>query len=379
MPTIAIQGALNVDNFGDVLLGKLFADWVKEAGSDVIAPFSSNATRSQMGVARPGSFSQADALLYIGGGYFGEPDRSFLGKWRWGFRMMRNHLRPAAAFVFSGRPIAIVGVGCGNISNLLARAALVAVARASRKVIVRDLESQSFMRRIGAGSKVEVTADAVLSLANHPVSPASLAAAERLQSQAEGRPIVVLHLDQQSASPTQWKGLVDHLVLWCNANPYYVVFATDQRNTPPSDRQVAAYRDLVQRVPKSAIHEYGGIDDLIGVLSTASLVITTKLHVGIVSATQGTPVFSFATHPKTIRLYRQLGIPERCLHVSTWDEQSIRKVLADAASTVGTRFAIPESVVALATKAKTEVKSFVQEILSKDASRALPKRMEESS
>src|SRR5690606_13642815 len=48
-------------------------------------------------------------------------------------------------------------------------------------------------------------------------------------------------------------------------------------------------------------------------------VITNQLHVGIVALACGRPVLSLAAHPKTVRLYRQLGSPWRTVRLSGVD------------------------------------------------------------
>ena len=52
-------------------------------------------------------------------------------------------------------------------------------------------------------------------------------------------------------------------------------------------------------------------------LQEFDLVITTKLHVGIVSWVLGTPVCSIAAHSKTIRFYRQIRRDQFCVPIAS--------------------------------------------------------------
>ena len=79
MKKIALHGALDVNNFGDVLLAKIYSDWIVAAGAIPVMPSAIHSVREQISAAIDGSYSKADAIIYIGGGYFGEPPRRYPG------------------------------------------------------------------------------------------------------------------------------------------------------------------------------------------------------------------------------------------------------------------------------------------------------------
>ncbi|PTQ13139.1 hypothetical protein CLG96_03135 [Sphingomonas oleivorans] len=362
MTVIALQGALNVDNFGDVLLGRIFADWVRSSGCEVVAPFASQSVYPQMLLDKPGSFSDADALLYIGGGYFGEPSRSFLGRWRWGFRMMRNHLKPAPGFLLSRKPVGVIGVGCGQISNIPARIAATTLCKMARVVAVRDDESHAFLKANGVSRTIKVTADAAVSLWDAEMSAETQAALERTRGLADGRPIVSLHLDQQSASTEQWAYMLGTLREWVERNGYYVLMITDQRNTPVVKQQLEEAQKFIVDLPFASVYRYGGVDDLFGVLSASDLIITTKLHVGIVGSTRRRPVLSIATHPKTARFFRQIGASDRCLPLWDWTPESVQQALKSVEGLVGQEVQVPTRVIEMARENRKIVMDFLTSV-----------------
>ena len=61
-------------------------------------------------------------------------------------------------------------------------------------------------------------------------------------------------------------------------------------------------------------YKYSTSHDLVSLLNECDLVITTKLHVGILSASLGKSVLAFPTHREKVeRYYKQIGESGRCL------------------------------------------------------------------
>jgi hypothetical protein len=73
-------------------------------------------------------------------------------------------------------------------------------------------------------------------------------------------------------------------------------------------------REIERRVAAPAVVvPYRDPDQVLGVIKALDLVITTKLHVGIVACALGTSVLAFPAHQKTRRFYEQIGAADRCL------------------------------------------------------------------
>src|SRR5690606_18712814 len=64
---------------------------------------------------------------------------------------------------------------------------------------------------------------------------------------------------------------------------------------------------------------------LIATLKCADLVITNKLHVGIVSVSLNGRVISIPTHHKTVRFYDQLGLGDCCIATSNLSAQTLAR------------------------------------------------------
>lgn len=87
---VVVHGSNRNENFGDILLMKLYKEWIEKEGSEVImdrvgAYFSKYFQLPQLGL-----FSvlfKANKLVFGGGGYFGEPSSVSL-KWNLKFFMI---------------------------------------------------------------------------------------------------------------------------------------------------------------------------------------------------------------------------------------------------------------------------------------------------
>jgi polysaccharide pyruvyl transferase WcaK-like protein len=324
MKKVAVQGALNVDNFGDVLLGRIYTDWLSESGSEVLAPKAIDSVLSEMPNANKGAFSEADALVYIGGGYFGEPPRSFLGKYRWGFRMIRYHLSASLDFLTKPKKIAITGVGIGPVTNFIAWLGVVAISRKAKLIVVRDEQSRDYLSSHWGSKNVSVSPDVALTLSRDKFSTEMNDAATQLSERFESKPVIGIHFDKQAASEEQWELLWLETVNWLNNEDYQVLLLVDQKNTPVLNAQLKEYELYSQQLANASIYTYESVDHLVGTLSECSAILTTKLHVAIVGTALGVPAYSFACHTKIKRFYDQLEMSELCLPMGQWGKESLK-------------------------------------------------------
>jgi hypothetical protein len=80
---------------------------------------------------------------------------------------------------------------------------------------------------------------------------------------------------------------------------------------------------------------------LIERLNGASVVVTTKLHVGICAAVMGKTVLSFYAHPKTLRFYRQLEREDLCFPLSAAADAAVKHKLIEVESNAVQSIEIP--------------------------------------
>jgi len=320
---VVVQGALNVDNFGDVLLGRIYTDWIAESGIEVVAPKAISLVLSELPNATKGSCTDADALIYIGGGYFGEPPRSFLGRYKWGFRMIRYHLSSSIRFIIQNKKIAIVGVGVGPVTNFIARMGVTIVSRKASLVVVRDNQSKKYLEYSVGRKPINVAPDAALTLTRGKFSEPMNLAAMQLENKADGKEVIGIHFDKQAAGDDEWRLLWSETLDWLNSMDVFVLLLVDQKNTPVLEVQLEEYRKYSKQLLNASIYTYKTVDHLVGTISACSVILTTKLHVAIVGTALDIPVYSLSCHTKTKRFYEQLGMPDLCLPMGSWTKQSL--------------------------------------------------------
>lgn len=357
---VRLHGAFEVENFGDILLMRIFADWVRRAGWEPCVADAPQYLRRELELdsnpdVRP------SALLMVGGGYLGEPARSLLGRWRWGFTLMRRHLTVLETARTQGMPYAIVGVGFGPITNVHARWKTHSALRASRLTVLRDIESANLAAQYGVHVHA-VSADAAVNLPDMPLRAAVWDEYERIRSLAHGRQVIAVQFDQDASAGDEWRTMFECLNKCMSDKNFFVLGISDQAGTSNSERHRSAAVAFLERFQHTLFEPYSGIDSLVGRLFAADLVITTKLHIGIVASASGRPVLSLPTHQKTIRFYRQLGRPDLCVPKSDWSFESIASAFQRAHILIGERLVVPQSLRSAASANEAYVKLFLDSL-----------------
>ncbi|AQA01856.1 hypothetical protein BVC93_04730 [Mycobacterium sp. MS1601] len=316
MRKVALHGSYFGYNFGDTLLCALFCHWIKSAAeAQVVLPLANrrNATlidADYRGIVR---FLSCTDLVFCGGGYFGDSGKNSL---RWSIRNFFRHFLIAELAMLMRKDIYILGTGAGPLSSKFLRGRLRRLVNYSKFVIVRDEESENFLRQIGVTRPVAVDIDAatymtrdILGSPNGTSTPtaAGLPHAERQKR-------VLVHLTN-FGSP-QWNAMADVLVEFFRSNSSErPVFITDSLSrTRRSTAQDKALDQLRQLIPESDQFSYSGNPiELCNLIDEVDLVITNKLHVGIVGVTLGKQIISLPQHVKTPRFYKQLGLSSVCI------------------------------------------------------------------
>ncbi len=312
---IVLHGAYHTDNYGDMLLMHLYRQWLEACGPEVEVrmPFVPAATRTRFDPGpRRGLTGLAGAQLFVygGGGYFGEPPRNAA---RWSLRLALRHLSPGLLAAMGGADVLVCGVGVGPLRHPLPRRMLTRLLTRASLIAVRDEPSRTALVELGFDPKlVIVTADAAMTLQRPDLPPASVSQARAFLHDVAGHPTLAVHMSQASAA----LGIADDVVRFARARPSLRVIAvTDQAHAAS---QLSAQAELTARLPDQTLtYVYPGPWELSALLAEVDMVITTKLHVGIVSVALGTAVRSYPAHTKTPRFYDQIDAPEACRPLRT--------------------------------------------------------------
>jgi polysaccharide pyruvyl transferase WcaK-like protein len=301
-------------NFGDTLLCRLFADWIRLSDPEgaIAVPLANRRNADLIGADLRGlsTLRKANRLVMCGGGYLGEPGS---GKTKWTLRAYARHML-LANWAAQRMPVNILAVGVGPLSDARLRRDVVALFDAAEAPVVRDDASAQFLRDWGVRTPVEVKVDAVVTATREELmrgatpAPAALALAR-----AKFGAVIAVHTDVRPsiADLEVARGVVQWLL---SNTPFAVALVSDGQRAVKH----MTWSDKIEIAPEHAGRTvpliYSGVPEhLMGILDDVDLAITTKLHFGIVRCALGKPVISVPHHSKTPRFYAQMGLNDWCV------------------------------------------------------------------
>lgn len=315
MSKISLHGAYFPNNYGDVLILAIQAKWIQEiTKKEVVLPFATEIYRNTIDVSnisgKQGIIS-SDKLIYGAGGYLGEP---YTNKWRWGFNFIKNHLLPYKIAKKNNIKHAIIGTGAGEVTNLFARSAVKKICNDASIISVRDEESRDILLKYGIDeSKIDVTADVALSLTKKDIPISSIKKIKDLLRGSNNSKFGV-HLGingQSSIFSKKTELLLEESIAFLNKYDHITpVLIIDNDNKAQNNAVQYLKKKLIN---KCIIYKHDNIWETTALLSELDVVLTNKLHIGIVSYALGCIPISIPYHPKTIRFYRQIQQKNLCI------------------------------------------------------------------
>ena len=297
-PIISVHGNYFEVNYGDILLIRLYSKWISEAYGDKVLinyPLADQKTinnfTTNRGLTGLINLCRSKALIYVGGGHFGEPPNNVT---HWSKRNFKRHIVVGLIAILFRIPIAIIGLEYGPLTNKIYRFCVLLITKYAKLVVVRNDESKSFLQENGF-KKAIVCPDAVLALSEY-IKPAK---------NANSIPFILLHLSRIYKNIDLLDVLLEQI---CQLKNSKTILISDNRGSYYSSPR---YNNVLERFNKKGIDyeiiAYPGVDELIDLINKSTFVITTKLHVGITAAALNKRVFSIYNHPKTKRFHCQIG------------------------------------------------------------------------
>lgn len=354
MKKVLIHSGSAINNFGDTLLAKTFADWVQEVGHQPVSDIISPDLQDETGLTKLAENDPFDMLVFCGGGYFGEPARNLKGRLFWGNRLIHRHIKLGEKALRNGVPIIVAGVGAGPITHPIAKLRLARIIRNAGAVTVRDEPSRDFLTSLAPSKDIAVAADAAL-------LNDSVVAHSKLPRPKNTKPRVLFNVVRQAVSEDRYQWLLNGLQNVVDSGQVSAELIFDQSGAERSRKDVTELLDRLDTSNIDTVHEYRGIEDLLDRISTADLIVTTKLHVAIVASRIGIPTLSFAGHPKTQRFFDQIDLGDRCLIFDLWNSGNVSEHYGRISDLVGSSVEIPSSILS----AVAQMKSQFQDAVSK--------------
>lgn len=327
---VLIHGATNGSNFGDCLFAHLFyeelsenhqVDFVKmphfgmgQYLADEIQSYSPQNI----------NLCNADCLVYMSGGYFGDTNGTLSESI---VRFVRYFLI-AIPFIIRNKPIYICGVGGGPIRNNVLKKTIVFIMNKAQFISVRDTETSDYFSSIGVRTPIYTTADSALSIYKREMIQLPQDLVDKLKEKKN----IFSHVYGSDNSNTE----IEEKILPAlnkfvgdDLGKYRVFVGTDNKCRTKVEN-LRVFKELV--ADKCAI-DYPGTWMMCSLLSNMDVVLTVKLHVGIISSLFGKSVISLPKHKtKTKRFYNQIGCSERCVQLSDANPNIIYNMLKSYSS-----------------------------------------------
>ena len=307
-------------NFGDVIFAEMILNHLQNSGYDAGFFDVSNYVDDYLYNCKKYDrhtilMEDADGLVYFAGGYFGEKKCERIDR---SFRHYRRFMRFGKIALKTKKPLAVIGIGAGPHLWLPSKLIVKRVCNNASIVSTRDLESTSFLKEIGVRNQIETCSD----LAQTYILPNTVSSIDSLLG--DDYSYIFLHTNYQIDVATLFaNGVKDFAV----KNPKVkVIIGAD--NVVNIDNAA----DIAKRVlgeDRVIVYNYSTPDDLCAVISKCNLIITYKLHVGILASTLGRSVISVYKHPKIARYYNQINQNSRCVDFNGCDVSKLSELVND--------------------------------------------------
>lgn len=312
---ILINGATAGTNFGDYLFAEMYQNYIAcKIGKENVfwydSRFSySNFFKNNLKNENKFDLKNIDAFLYMPGGYFcGQNSKLknylmvYLMYFRIGLKCLRKKI-----------PYAILGMEISHSKNKIIERIQKKLLVNAKVVSVRNIESYEVAKSYGV-KNLFCGADNVFSLDKSMFENITIPS-ELIDNKCKK---IFFHINLKPDSNVEiQEKILPALNSFLENHPEYSVVVSGDQYYPSFKEELNSIANQVKS--KNVIKYY--YDNPIGlckVIDCCDLIVTTKLHVGIVGARLSKSVISFSGHTEKIeRLYKQLGEEGRTTPLNT--------------------------------------------------------------
>lgn len=345
---ILLNGATAGTNFGDFLFAEAFQQEVsKLVCKDNVYWYESRYALSDfykkhLHYNKKYNLNEIDALICISGGYFCGNDQTIKD---YIIRYLR-YFKLCIRCIKKNIPVAIIGVDVGIPKNYLMKKIQEYILKNCSVLVVRNEESFKNLNVYGVKNAICTTDTAHAIVEN-------LRLPEKTEKENKK---MFIHIDRNYIK--EQEKLINPINSFLMKHPEYEVYlGTDQKRE--NDDELMKYLDQIKCKHKQLV-PYGYPTQLCNILNEMDLIITPKLHVGIVGATLSKSVVSFSIHTEKIRrFYNQLNEENRTLSMNDFEEN---KALAMLEEYHDKKIVLKESILKLSYQNFEYVEQFIKSI-----------------
>ena len=314
---ILLHGATNrgSTNYGDFIYGQKIYEYLTQKNhqvsfyqpSDYFCKYIKGYRKKEFGI------KEADLVLYIPGGYFGESHHPTL----------KNNIIHFLRFMIVGLkgadkkiPIAVVGIGAGPINSPWFTFPIKRICRNTEFITTRDNTSTLALKELGIENVIS-TSDMILSM-DISCDAIMTPQIEKILEKANSKKIAFVHYNHSSEAMDKFAEAINH---FSKKHPdYFYVVGAD--SILPQENEL--YEEFKKICTANCVHYiYDSPFELTSLIEKSNIVLTCKLHVGVIATMMKKSVVCIAEHPeKTFRYYEQIKAKER--FASLYDTSSLK-------------------------------------------------------
>lgn len=322
---ILLHGATDYgsSNYGDYLYGEILYDYLKNRGFEVDfynpSPFFKHHLPEYDSVYHF-SKNNSDAIIYVPGGYFGEGHEA---RFRDNLVQFKRFMPLGIWASFKNLPIAVIGIGAGPNKNFLMNAGIRRIMKKSKLVTARDHESFQALLTLSPFSKDKLVETFDLIIASQ-LREEKTEKINQLLKQTEGKKILLIHYNHSKEALEKFAIAAKTFIN--THSDYHLLVSSDSVLSTEEN----LYKEFVSIVgEENCTHFlYHSPSEFTALLREVDVVLTCKLHVGVVASTMSKSVIAIACHPeKTVRYYQAIGVPERVASLFDITAEEIEKKL----------------------------------------------------
>lgn len=364
---ILLHGAVDSSNFGDSLFVYLFYSVLNKMNNVQVDFISegkyaiSEANRNLIGYSEYHTTKELlsyDVLVYISGGYFGDAIKSVSGSLQRYFRYFSvgKKVKRRKGVILS------IGVGGGPLYHKWLQAVAVEILNYAKYVSVRDIETQKYFLDRGvhnivlssdtaqvARQNVKINTDYVLHLKN--------------QEQIKENKFILLHATNVSVQDDIIiEKIIPAIELFLQHHQDFFLIVTYDSVSKESINESRLYK-CIKCNRKIGVNYVDPIQ-MCSLINGVDVIVTGKLHVGILGATYGKSVVCFPFHKnKTARYYRQIDQIERSLSIYDVDQSQVYTQIEEFYDKPIT---LPDAIINQAHSNLSELEKVVKEIQNEE-------------
>ena len=325
---ILVVGALRYSNFGDILFAKMFYnELLKSYDKEDIFLYETLVNKVSDFCKRELSYSNEfsikdmkniDKLIYISGGYFSNSFEDRFTKILWHIR----YALPGIYFSNHKKDIYVVGVGEGDFSWGISKKIVKKILNSAKYISVRNEGTKDRFLNIGVTNQINLTSDTALSLRTKT---------NKFDQRQffDDRKNILLHIlpDEKYNSEITKKIFPAIYKFIMDKKNYKVILTTDGIISRKYDYYLENARKYFGE-KNAYIINYESINQFCEVLKSCEVIITPKLHVGIVASVFEKSVLAFSiNYEKTKRFYETIQYGERCYNLCDIQEKDVLNML----------------------------------------------------